>query len=139
MRACFRYVYLKYVLPAGPISMSYICCMSCRKSLPALILCILMSCINSKTIHNKVASIVRILYLFDGRWQQHGWRPLMDLPVHWLERWVNREQSNQALYLLACGDSKLDEARTLAYLFTDLRPVHVLQNTWCARPVCSCI
>ena len=25
----------------------------------------------------------------------------------------------------------------LAYLFTDLRPVHVLQNSWCARPVCS--
>ena len=56
----------------------------------------------------------------------------MDLPIHWLERWVNHEQSNQAVYLLACGDSKLDEVHT--YLFTDLRPVHVLQNTWCARP-----
>ena len=49
----------------------------------------------------------------------------MDLPIHWLERWVNHEQ---ALYLLACGDSKLDE------VFTDLR---VRQNILCARPVCS--
>ena len=103
--------------------------------LPAPILRILVSCVNSKTIHNKVACIMRILYLFDGRWRQHRQRPLMDLPIHWLERWVNHEQSNQALYLFACGDSKLDEVHT--YLFTDLRPVHVLQNTWCARPVCS--
>ena len=36
----------------------------------------------------------------------------MDLPIHGLERWVNHEQFNQALYLLASGDSKLDEVRT---------------------------
>ena len=52
---------------------------------------------------------------------------------------ANHEQSNQVLYLLAGDDSK-DEDCWWTNLFTDLRPVHVLQNTWCGRPlrpVCS--
>ena len=71
---------------------------SCRKSLPALILRIVTSCVNSKTIHNtEFAS--REYSMDDGNSTAETTRG----PSH--------EQSNQALYLLACGDSKLDEDR----------------------------
>ena len=46
--------------------------------------------------------------LFNGRWRQHRRRPFVDL-----EQWANQEQSNQPLYLLACGDMQQTGRRAL--------------------------
>ena len=71
---------------------------SCRKSLPALILRILTSCVNSKTIHNTE------LHRANTQWTTATAQTETT-------RGPSHKQSNQAVYLLACGDSKLDEDR----------------------------
>jgi len=56
---------------------------SCRNSLPALILQVLASFVNYQTIHQiseKVQTAV------PPQRQQQGRRPLVDVPIQWLER-----------------------------------------------------
>ena len=55
------------------------------KSLPALILQVLVSFVNSKTIHKLLSEKTQIAV--PPRMQQQGRRPLVDLPIQWLERY----------------------------------------------------
>ena len=79
-----------------------------------------------------------------------SWNRANSLPIRWTMATTQTEtirgptyslaramgESIQGLYLLACGDTEqtMDEDRwwNLILIPTDLRPVHVLQNTWCA-------
>ena len=57
------------------------------KSLPALILQVIVSFVNPKTIHKLKLLSEKTQIAVPPRMQQQGRRPLVDLPIQWLERY----------------------------------------------------
>ena len=55
------------------------------KSLPTLILCVLASFINSKTVHKLISG--EETNCLPHWWQQQGGRPLVELLIQWLEQY----------------------------------------------------
>jgi len=73
---------------------------SYRKSPPALILRVLVSFVNSNTIH-KLLKKTRTAV--PPRWQRQGRRPLVDLPIQWLERyWLPHCQTVSSVDAVGC-------------------------------------
>jgi len=64
-----------------------VCVLIMSKSLPALILQVLVSFVDSKTIHKLKLLSEKTQTAVPPRLQQQGWRPLVDLPIQWLERY----------------------------------------------------